>query len=202
MNCTDNTPGRWKFPTAFLMSSGKQLLMSILIGFLIAGCAHVQNVDPARDDLSILNTNIRNRTVKLEFVDDNKISAKNVSVRPDSISFCPIVVRRDRPGLEYLPEQRRQTATIQSIRISSTPKVTTGGMIIGFALGASFGGLLAYGIEKNGIFGEGGGPIGADERMNIAKYALIFGAIGAALGAVGGSLFGKTDTYRFQTIPQ
>ena len=201
MFCIDTPCVRWRSPTAFQLFSIKQALNSALLGVLIAGCAHVENVDPARDDLSILNTNIRDRTVKLEFDDDNRISAKNVSVRPDSISFCPVVVRRDRPGLEFLPAQRRQTATIQSIRISSTPRVATGGMIIGFALGASFGGLLAYGFASGSIFGEGGDPIGADERMKIAKYALISGAIGAALGAVIGSLFGHSDTYRFQTKP-
>jgi hypothetical protein len=201
MFCIDTPCVLWRSPTAFQLFSIKQALNSALLGVLIAGCAHVQNVDPAYDDLSILNTNIRDRTVNLEFVDDNKISAKNVSVRPDSISFYPVVVRRDRPGLEFIPEQRRQTATIQSIRISSTPRVATRGMIIGFALGASFGGLITYSLAKNGIFGEGGGSIGADERMSIAKYALIFGAIGAALGAVGGSLFGRSDTYRFQTKP-
>jgi len=154
---------------------------AVLAGCLF-GCGstyQVRSEPGAEESLNAFNIDAYDRSGTIALEDGREVDARNVRVTPDST---------------YFMGGKSRAAAVVPFR--SVRTVVFKNHVIGFLEGFGIGAFLGAGVGLAlGSSSKGGAHSGLE--IDAAGIALIFGAAGALLGGVPGSLIGHSYEYQF-----
>ena len=166
--------------------------MLLIVAVFLNGCrSSTVSVRPSVGEgeytYAQMNEDLRGQYAVIELEDGKEVSAKNVKIVGDSVSW--LNVRTDEASIASIRQ-------LHKIVIKNHPLGALEGLGFGLMIGGGVGalaGLASAAASKSGEFGSGG---------SIAIGLIIGGGIGALVGVVPGVIAGHSYNYEFPASEQ
>jgi hypothetical protein len=176
----------------------KRAIASLTLAAMLAGCSHVVPPDPTStgDVLDEVNGAVNGRTVDITLQNTAELWAKNVRVTADSIWFA--VVGQPSYSLRLRDDRGRglPTSEIQTISVRQHGRGALEGAMYGLLIGALAGAVLGAATRMTPEIKT------ASRSEGAVNGAVVFGALGLAVGFAWGALVGSKDVYDLTELPR